>query len=90
MMEKDEELALYIAQCIVDRPDAVSVERTIDERGVLLTLHVDKSDMGKIIGKNGATAGAIRTIIHCLKRGDTHVSLKIHEPEDSVIRQHHR
>ena len=66
MAERDQEFLEYVVKEIVDKPEAVKIDRTVDERGVLLELTVDPEDMGKIIGKAGATAKAIRTLLRVL------------------------
>jgi predicted RNA-binding protein YlqC (UPF0109 family) len=63
MAERDQEFLEYIVGAIVDKPEAVKINRTVDERGVLLELSVDPEDMGKVIGKAGGTAKAIRTLL---------------------------
>ena len=60
MAERDQEFLEYIVGAIVDKPEAVKINRTVDERGVLLELSVDPEDMGKVIGKAGGTAKAIK------------------------------
>ena len=74
----------YIVKALVDHPEVVKITRTIDERGVLLSLDVHLEDMGKVIGKLGNTAKAIRTILRVvgIKNG-ARVNLKINEPEGS-------
>ncbi|HEX7464929.1 MAG TPA: KH domain-containing protein [Actinomycetota bacterium] len=57
------ELLEYIAKELVDDPDAVEVVEVDDERGLLLKLRVDPEDMGKVIGRSGRTARAIRTVL---------------------------
>jgi predicted RNA-binding protein YlqC (UPF0109 family) len=54
------DLLEYLARELVDEPDGVQVEEVGDDRGVLLTLRVAKDDMGKVIGRGGRTARAIR------------------------------
>lgn len=82
MAERDQEFLEYVVKNIVDKPDAVEIKRTVDERGVLLELTVDPEDMGKIIGKAGATAKAIRTLLRVLgAKNDARFNLKIIEPE---------
>lgn len=82
MAEKDQEFVEYVVKAIVEMPDKVKVERKIDERGVLLELTVDPADMGKIIGKDGRTAKAVRTLLRVLgAQNDARVNLKIIEPE---------
>ncbi len=84
-MEKDQEVLEYVVKVLVDHPESIKVTRTIDERGVLLLLDVHPEDMGKVIGKEGHTAKAIRTILRVvgIKNG-ARVNLKINEPEGST------
>lgn len=80
----DQEFLESIAQAVVSNPDAVKVERTVDEMGVLLTLKVDPADMGYIIGRKGQTAQAIRTLLKIVgAKNNARVNLKIYEPEGS-------
>lgn len=84
MMEEQEDQAFleYVVRSLVDNPDDVKITRTIDEMGVLLTLEVNKDDMGKIIGRSGQTAKAIRTLLRVVgMKHDARVNLKINEPE---------
>ena len=82
--EKDQEFVEYVVKEIVTNKDAVKVERSIDEKGVLLELTVDPADMGVIIGKEGKTAKSIRTLLRVLgAKNDSRVNLKIVEPEGS-------
>ena len=86
MAEKDQEFLEYVVAAIVDNPDDVKINRTVDERGVLLELTVNPDDMGKIIGKAGATAKALRTLLRVMgAKYDARFNLKITEPggEDS-------
>ena len=62
-MEKDKEFLEYVIKSLVDNPNDVKVNRTVDEMGVLLTLDINPADMGKVIGRQGNTAKAIRTIL---------------------------
>jgi len=72
-----------IIKSIVGVPDAVTVERTVDERGVLLTLKIDPSDMGFVIGRRGQTAQAIRTLLKVVgARNNSRVNLKIYDPNN--------
>ena len=81
MAERDQEFLEYVVGAIVDKPEEVKINRTVDERGVLLELTVDPEDMGKIIGKAGATAKAIRTLLRVLgAKSDARFNLKINEP----------
>mgnify|MGYP001606262435 FL=1 len=82
--EKDQEFVEYVVKEIVSKPEAVNVVRSIDEKGVLLSLTVDPDDMGVIIGKEGKTAKSIRTLLRVLgAKNDSRVNLKIVEPEGS-------
>ncbi|PIR86382.1 RNA-binding protein [Candidatus Kaiserbacteria bacterium CG10_big_fil_rev_8_21_14_0_10_43_70] len=81
-MELDQEFLEHVVKSLVDNPDDVKIIRTVDEMGVLLTLDVHKDDMGKIIGRSGATAKAIRTLLRIVgMKNDARVNLKINEPE---------
>lgn len=72
----------FIIKHIVENPSDVVIERTVDEMGVLLTLKVSKEDMGKIIGKGGQTAKAIRVLLRIIgSKNNARVNLKIVEPE---------
>ncbi len=83
-MEKDQAFVEYIVKAIVSVPDDVKIERSIDERGVLLTLHVNPSDIGYVIGRQGQTAKAIRTLSKIIgAKNNARVNLKIDEPEGS-------
>lgn len=80
----DQEFLEYIVKAIVDNPDDVKLERNIDEKGVLMTLTVNPKDMGMIIGRQGSTAKAIRTLLRVVgAKNDARVNLKINEPEGS-------
>src|SRR4051812_35677255 len=81
-MERDQQFLEYVIKALVDKPDDVKIERTVDEMGVLLKLKVHGDDMGKVIGRSGATAKAIRTILRVVgMKNDARVNLKIDEPE---------
>ncbi len=83
-MEQDQKFLEYIVKELVDNPDDVKITRAVDEMGVLLTLVVHQDDMGKVIGRSGATAKAIRTILRVVgMKHDARVNLKIEEPEGS-------
>ena len=78
----DKEFVEYVVKQIVNNPDDVKVERKIDEMGVLITLDVNPEDMGMIIGREGATAKALRTLLRVIgARNNARVNLKINEPE---------
>ena len=82
MKEKDQEFLEYVVKTLVDNPDKVVIERVVDEMGVLLTLQVDQEDMGKIIGRQGNTAKAIRTLLRVVgMKNNARVNLKVKEPE---------
>ena len=82
--ERDQQFLEYVIKALVDKPEGVKIERTVDEMGVLLRLSVDKDDMGKVIGRSGATAKAIRTVLRVVgMKNDARVNLKIEEPEGS-------
>lgn len=81
-MEQDREFLEYVVKALVDNPDDVKIDRVVDEMGVLLTLDVNPADMGKIIGRSGNTAKAIRTLLRVVgMKNDARVNLKINEPE---------
>ncbi len=83
-MDKDQEFLEYVVKALVDNPNDVKITRTVDEMGVLLTLSVHKDDMGKVIGRSGQTAKAIRTVLRVVgMKNDARVNLKIEEPEGS-------
>ena len=83
-MEQDQKFLEYVVKALVDNPDDVKINRTVDEMGVLLMLSVNKDDMGKVIGRSGQTAKAIRTILRVVgMKNDARVNLKIEEPEGS-------
>lgn len=81
-MHQDQEFLDYLVRALVDNPSAVKTDRKVDEMGVLITLKVDPADMGKIIGRNGATAKAIRSLLRVVGiKNNARVNLKIEEPE---------
>ena len=59
----DQEFLEYVVKNLVDNPEAVKVGRVVDQMGVLLTLDIDPQDMGKVIGRMGNTAKAVRTLL---------------------------
>jgi len=80
--ENDKEFLEYVVKTLVDNPDDVKVDRKVDEMGVLLTLKVNSEDMGQIIGRQGSTARAIRTLVRIIGlKNHARVNLKIEEPE---------
>lgn len=81
----DQEFVEYVVKSIVDHPEDVKIERVIDEMGVLVTLEVNPEDMGQVIGRQGATAKSIRTLLRVIgARNNARVNLKIKEPEGST------
>src|SRR5689334_25016143 len=80
-MNPDQQFLEYVIKALVDNPDQVKVSRTVDEMGVLLTLEVGAADMGKIIGRQGNTAKAVRTLLRVVgMKNNSRVNLKINEP----------
>ena len=74
----DQQFVEYIVKTLVNNPDKVSVERKIDERGVLLLLTVDPEDVGRVIGRRGVTAQALRVLLRALgTKQEAHYNLKI-------------
>ena len=74
----DQQFVEFIVKSLVGNPDAVQVERRIDEKGVLLELTVDAEDLGRVIGKRGATAQSLRTLLRALgTKNDARYNLKI-------------
>jgi predicted RNA-binding protein YlqC (UPF0109 family) len=82
MQDADKVFLEYVVKALVDNPNDVKIDRTVDEMGVLITLTVNPSDMGKIIGRMGNTAKAIRTLLRIIgMKNNARVNLKINEPE---------
>lgn len=80
-MESDHAFLDYTIKALVDNPDAVVITRSVDEMGVLLTLTVAPDDMGKIIGRDGNIAKALRTLLRVVgMKRNARVNLKINEP----------
>ncbi|MBI1975695.1 MAG: KH domain-containing protein [Candidatus Vogelbacteria bacterium] len=80
-MEKDQEFLEYVVKMLVDHPEDIQIQRIVDEMGVLITLDVHAEDMGKIIGRKGKTAEAIRTLLRVVgMKNRARVTLKINEP----------
>ncbi|HSW80895.1 MAG TPA: KH domain-containing protein [Candidatus Saccharimonas sp.] len=78
MTSIDQQFVEFIVKSLVSKPDAVVIERRIDEKGVLLELTVDPEDLGRVIGKRGATAQSIRTLLRALgTKNDARYNLKI-------------
>lgn len=82
-MTIDQQFVEYIVKNLVESPEDVKVERTIDEKGVLLTLSVNKEDLGRIIGRRGATAQSLRALLRALAlKNNAHYNLKISDSEE--------
>lgn len=87
-METDVKFLDFVVKTLVDKPEDVKITRTVDEMGVLMTLDVNKDDMGKIIGREGNTAKAIRTLLRVVgMKNNARVNLKINEPNDGMDTQ---
>jgi len=84
MAEKhqDQEFLENIIKALVSHPEDVKVERKVDEMGVLLSLRINSEDMGQVIGREGSTARAIRSLLRIVGlKNNARVNLKIEEPE---------
>ena len=80
-MENDVKFLEFVVKALVENPGDVKITRTVDEMGVLMTLDVNQADMGKIIGREGNTAKAIRTLLRVVgMKNNARVNLKINEP----------
>ena len=89
-MADDKAFLEYIVKALVDNPNDVKIDRTVDEMGVLITMTVNSADMGKIIGRQGNTAKAIRTLLRVIgMKNNARVNLKINEPEGGRIMPEH-
>ncbi|MBP9701689.1 MAG: KH domain-containing protein [Candidatus Pacebacteria bacterium] len=85
MPEKDIQFLDFVIKALVEKPESVKINRTVDEMGVLLTLEVGAEDMGKVIGRQGNTAKAIRTLLRVVgMKNNSRVNLKINEPEGGL------
>jgi len=81
---EDKEFLEYILKKIVSNPADVVVERTLDPMGILLTVRVHSDDMGSIIGKEGRTAKALRSLLRIIgTKSQANINMKIENPEDS-------
>ncbi len=84
-MATHQDFVEYVVKALVNHPDDVKCERTVDEMGVLITLDVHAEDMGMVIGREGMTAKALRTLLRVIgARNNARVNLKINEPEGST------
>lgn len=83
----DQQFVEYIVKSLVGNPDGVSVTRSVDEKGVLLELTVDPEDLGRVIGKRGATAQSLRTLLRALgTKNDARYNLKIVDTSEGAPR----
>ncbi|PIT93393.1 MAG: RNA-binding protein [Candidatus Harrisonbacteria bacterium CG10_big_fil_rev_8_21_14_0_10_38_8] len=86
--QADQVFLEHVVKAIVDNPDSVTIERRVDDMGVLLTLRVHPEDMGQVVGRQGATAKAIRSLLRIVGiKHNARVNLKIEEPEGSTRSQ---
>ncbi len=82
---RDRDFLEMLVKSIVDHPDDVKIDRRVDEMGVLLSLQVNPQDMGQVVGRQGSTAKAIRTLLRIVGiKNNARVNLKIEEPEGST------
>jgi len=82
MAEKDQECVEFTVKSLVDHPEDVKTDRVVDEMGVLISLHLNPEDMGQVIGRQGQTAKALRTLLRVVgAKHKARVNLKIVEPE---------
>lgn len=89
MAERDQEFLEFVVKGLVEHPDDVKIGRVVDEMGVLLTLDLHPDDMGKVIGRSGNTAKAIRTLLRVVgMKHNARVNLKINEPAGSTRGAH--
>ena len=87
-MTNDQQFLEFVVKSIVDHPESVTCERQIDDMGVLLRLRVHPEDMGQVVGRQGATAKAIRSLLRIVGiKHNARVNLKIEEPEGSTHNQ---
>ncbi len=85
MAEQDTQFLDFVVKALVDNPNDVKIVRTVDEMGVLMTLAVNPADMGKVIGRQGNTAKAVRTLLRVVgMKNNARVNLKINEPEGGL------
>jgi predicted RNA-binding protein YlqC (UPF0109 family) len=88
MAERDQEFLEFVIKGLVEHPEDVKIGRTVDEMGVLLTLDLHSDDMGKVIGRSGNTAKAIRTLLRVVgMKHNARVNLKINEPAGGRVKE---
>lgn len=84
---QDRDFVEFVIKQIVSKPEDIEITRDIDQMGVLITLKVSKDDMGKIIGKGGQTAKALRVLLRIIgSKNNARVNLKILEPDGSEVK----
>jgi len=80
-MVDDVQFLEYVIKALVSHPEDVKIKRTVDEMGVLMTLDVNPDDMGKVIGRSGNTAKAVRILLRVVgMKNNARINLKINEP----------
>ncbi len=80
-MNDDVQFLEYVVKALVSHPDDIKIKRTVDEMGVLMSLDVHPDDMGKVIGRSGNTAKAIRILLRVVgMKNNARINLKINEP----------
>ena len=80
-MIDDVQFLEYVVKALGNYPDSIKIKRTVDERGVFMSLDVHPDDMGKVIGRAGNTANAIRILLRVVgMKNNAHINLKINEP----------
>ena len=85
-MIDDVQFLEYVVKALVNYPDDIKIKRTVDEMGVLMTLDVHPDDMGKVIGRSGNTAKAIRILLRVVgMKNNARINLKINEPVGSGL-----
>src|ERR1700761_8764108 len=90
MSEIDQQFIEYVVKSLVGNPEAVQVERRIDEKGVLLELTVDPDDLGRVIGKRGGPAQGLRPLLRALgTKNDARYNLKIVDNGEPRERREH-
>ena len=87
-MNDDVQFLEYVVKALVTHSDDVRIKRTVDEMGVLMTLDVNPEDMGKVIGRLGNTAKAIRILLRVVgMKNNARINLKINEPSMGYSRR---
>jgi len=87
-MNDDVQFLEYVVKALVQHPEDVRIKRTVDEMGVLMTLDVNPEDMGKVIGRSGNTAKAIRILLRVVgMKNNARINLKINEPASAFGRR---